>query len=134
MIAESIALAKKQQETQGAELTSSELVLFEDAKAEHSTAVPVPVELAEQSAIEPVEQAELPVAVPEPEVEVAAVVPEPEVIFCFHFNSVNYVLSLANYQSFQAEVVTRDFGSGDQPSEASHHSYKYYCVLAFSQF
>ncbi|CAL9000949.1 unnamed protein product [Prunus brigantina] len=67
MLKKSIALAQKQQETQRAELTSSELALFEDAEAEHSIAV-----LAEQSVSEPVEQAELPVAAPEPEVEVAA--------------------------------------------------------------
>ncbi|CAL2228275.1 unnamed protein product [Prunus armeniaca] len=41
VIAESIALAQKQQETPMAELSSSELALFEDAEAEQSIAVPV---------------------------------------------------------------------------------------------
>ncbi|CAL8135424.1 unnamed protein product [Prunus armeniaca] len=58
VIAESIALAQKQQETPRAKLTSSELVLFEDAEEEHSTAV----------------LAELLVAAPESEIEVAAAV------------------------------------------------------------
>ncbi|CAL2238794.1 unnamed protein product [Prunus armeniaca] len=40
VIAESIALVKKQQETQSAELTSFELALFDDMEAEHSTAIP----------------------------------------------------------------------------------------------
>ncbi|CAL9006453.1 unnamed protein product [Prunus brigantina] len=53
VIAESIALAQKQQESSGAELTSSELALFEDAKPEHTTAVPASEEQAEQSALEP---------------------------------------------------------------------------------
>ncbi|CAL8169612.1 unnamed protein product [Prunus armeniaca] len=81
VIAKSIALVKKQQETQRAELTSSELALFEDAEVEHSTAVPVLAEQSEQSALEPVAQAELPVAAPEPEMEVEypIVVPDPEV-------------------------------------------------------
>ncbi|CAL2247418.1 unnamed protein product [Prunus armeniaca] len=58
VIAESIALAQKQQETPRAKLTSSELVLFEDAEEEHSTAV----------------LAELLVAAPESEIEVATAV------------------------------------------------------------
>ncbi|CAL9006237.1 unnamed protein product, partial [Prunus brigantina] len=62
VIAESIALAKQQQEAQRAEPTSSELALFDDVEAEHSTAV-LP------SASKPVEQAELPVAVPDPGAE-----------------------------------------------------------------
>lgn len=57
MIAKSIALAMKLQETQKAELTSPELALFKDAEAEHCTVVPVPVKQANQSASEPVEQA-----------------------------------------------------------------------------
>ncbi|CAL2238070.1 unnamed protein product [Prunus armeniaca] len=58
VIAESIALAQKEQEQQkdiGAGLTSSELALFEDPEAEHSTAVPAAGEQSEQSASEPVE-------------------------------------------------------------------------------
>lgn len=42
MIAESIELAKKQQEAQGGELTHSELALFDDVEAENSAAVPTP--------------------------------------------------------------------------------------------
>ncbi|CAL9004107.1 unnamed protein product [Prunus brigantina] len=53
-----------------------ELALFEDAEAEHSTAVPAAEEQVEQSASEPVEQAELPVAAPESVMEVAAAAPE----------------------------------------------------------
>ncbi|CAL8091253.1 unnamed protein product [Prunus armeniaca] len=58
VIAESIALAHKQQEQQediGAGLTSSELALFEDPEAEQSTAVPTAGEQSKQSASEPVE-------------------------------------------------------------------------------
>ncbi|CAL8119927.1 unnamed protein product [Prunus armeniaca] len=65
VIAESIDLAQKQQEQQEdirAGLTSSELALFEDPGAEHSTAVPAAEEQTEQSTSEPVEQAELPAA------------------------------------------------------------------------
>ncbi|BBH02619.1 hypothetical protein Prudu_013254 [Prunus dulcis] len=40
VIAESIALAQKQQKGPSAELTSSKLALFDDAGAEHSTAAP----------------------------------------------------------------------------------------------
>ncbi|CAL8084744.1 unnamed protein product [Prunus armeniaca] len=40
IIAESIELAKKQQENQRAEPTSSELALFDDVDAEHSVAIP----------------------------------------------------------------------------------------------
>ncbi|CAL2227577.1 unnamed protein product [Prunus armeniaca] len=74
VIAESIALAQRQQEVPRAELTSLELALFEDAKAEHSTAVPASEEQAEHSSSELVEQAELPVSVPKAGVEVAATV------------------------------------------------------------
>lgn len=81
MIAESIAFAHKQQETPRAELTSSELALFEDADAKHSTAFPVFEEQAEQSVSEPVEQTEQLVAVPETEVKVAAAVLDLMVIF-----------------------------------------------------
>ncbi|CAL9019156.1 unnamed protein product [Prunus brigantina] len=66
---------EEQHEMPGVELTSSELALFEDAEAEHSTSVQVPEDQEEQSASEPVEQAEFLVAVPECEVEVAAAVP-----------------------------------------------------------
>ena len=75
MIAESIAVAQKQQEIPRAELTSLELALFEDAEAEHSTTILAPEEQAKQSVSEPVDQAEQMVAVPEPEVKVAAAVP-----------------------------------------------------------
>ncbi|CAL8082561.1 unnamed protein product [Prunus armeniaca] len=67
-------LAQRQQEVPRAELTSLELALFEDAKAEHSTAIPASEEQAEHSSSELVEQAELPVAVPKAGVEVAATV------------------------------------------------------------
>ncbi|BBN67748.1 hypothetical protein Prudu_171S000200, partial [Prunus dulcis] len=60
---ESIALAQKQQKGPSAELTSSELALFEDAEAEHSTA----------SRGE--DQAELTVVVPEAEVGTTAAAP-----------------------------------------------------------
>ncbi|CAL9018579.1 unnamed protein product [Prunus brigantina] len=50
VIAESIALAQKQQEDTRAGLTSSELALFEDPEAEHSTVVPAAEEQAGQSA------------------------------------------------------------------------------------
>ena len=49
MIAESIGLAQKQQKIPRVQLTSSELALFEDAEAEHSTAVLAPEEQGEQS-------------------------------------------------------------------------------------
>ncbi|CAL2240402.1 unnamed protein product [Prunus armeniaca] len=65
VIAESIAFAHKQHEKHediGAGLTSSELALFEDPWAKHSTAVPAAEEQTEQSASEPVKQAELPAA------------------------------------------------------------------------
>lgn len=42
MIAESIALARNQQEAQRVEPTSSELALFDDVEAEHSVAAPEP--------------------------------------------------------------------------------------------
>ncbi|BBH02852.1 autoinhibited Ca2+-ATPase 11 [Prunus dulcis] len=64
VIAESIALAQKQQKGPSAELTSSELALFEDAEAEHSTAVPEAEDQMEPSASDPVDQAELTVVVP----------------------------------------------------------------------
>ena len=91
-------MAQKQQEIPKAELTSSELALFEDAEAEHSTAVLAPEEQAKQSVSEPVDQAEQMVAVPEPEVKVAAAVSDlmvnfiltlstcfPVVLFCLCF-------------------------------------------------
>ncbi|BBH05389.1 autoinhibited Ca2+-ATPase 11 [Prunus dulcis] len=59
VIAESIALAQKQQKGPGAELTSSELALFEDAEAEHSTAAPEAEDRVEPSVSDPVDQAEL---------------------------------------------------------------------------
>ncbi|CAL2257128.1 unnamed protein product [Prunus armeniaca] len=68
---------KKQQEDIRAGLTSSELALFEDPEAEHSTAVPAAEEQAGQSASEPVDQA---VVVPEAGVGVA--VSAPEVMKC----------------------------------------------------
>ncbi|BBH01894.1 autoinhibited Ca2+-ATPase 11 [Prunus dulcis] len=75
VIAESIALAQKQQKGPSAELTSSELALFEDAEAEHSTAVPEAEDQMEPSASDPVDQAELTVVVPEAEVGTTAAVP-----------------------------------------------------------
>ncbi|XP_034198185.1 uncharacterized protein LOC117613720, partial [Prunus dulcis] len=75
VIAESIALAQKQQKGPSAELTSSELALFEDAEAEHSTAVPEAEDRMEPSASDPVDQAELTVVVPEAEVGTTAAVP-----------------------------------------------------------
>ena len=74
MIAESIGLAQKQQKIPRVQLTSSELALFEDAEAEHSTAIQAPEEQVEQSVSEPVDQAKQMVVVPEPEVKVAAAV------------------------------------------------------------
>ncbi|CAL9012731.1 unnamed protein product, partial [Prunus brigantina] len=71
VIAESIALAQKQQEKTMVELTSSELALLEDPEAEHSTE-----EQVEQSVSEPVEQAELLALVPEAVVKTAAAAPE----------------------------------------------------------
>ncbi|CAL9000806.1 unnamed protein product [Prunus brigantina] len=73
VIAESIALAQKQQEDTRAGLTSSELALFEDPEGEHSTAVPSAEERAGQSASEPVDQT---VVVPEAGVEVDGSAPE----------------------------------------------------------
>ncbi|CAL8088857.1 unnamed protein product [Prunus armeniaca] len=73
VIAESIALAQKQQEDTRAGLTSSELTLFEHPEGEHSTAVPLAKEQAGQSASEHVEQA---VVIPEAGVEVDASAPE----------------------------------------------------------
>ncbi|CAL9001659.1 unnamed protein product [Prunus brigantina] len=55
VIAESIALAQKQQEETKAELTSSELALFENPEAEQSTTSPATEEQAEQPASELVE-------------------------------------------------------------------------------
>ncbi|CAL9016742.1 unnamed protein product [Prunus brigantina] len=52
VIAESIALAQKQQEETKAELTSSELALFENPEAEQSTTSPPIEEQAEQPASE----------------------------------------------------------------------------------
>ncbi|BBG93315.1 hypothetical protein Prudu_001289 [Prunus dulcis] len=75
VIAESIALAQKQQKGPGAELTSSELALFEDAEAEHSTAVPEAVDRVEPSISDPVDQVELTVVVPEAEVGTTAAAP-----------------------------------------------------------
>ncbi|VVA41671.1 PREDICTED: aminotransferase, partial [Prunus dulcis] len=75
VIAESIALAQKQQKGPGAELTSSELALFEDAEAEHSTAVPEAEDRVEPSISDPVDQAELTVVVPEAEVGTTAAAP-----------------------------------------------------------
>ncbi|CAL2265900.1 unnamed protein product [Prunus armeniaca] len=63
VIVESIALAQKQQEIPRAELTSSELALFEDVEAEHSTAVLASEKQAELFASELVERTELPVAI-----------------------------------------------------------------------
>ncbi|BBH05133.1 autoinhibited Ca2+-ATPase 11 [Prunus dulcis] len=59
----------------GAELTSSELALFEDAEAEHSTAAPEAEDQVERSVSDPVDQAELTVVVPEAEVGTTAAAP-----------------------------------------------------------
>ncbi|CAL9001804.1 unnamed protein product, partial [Prunus brigantina] len=75
VIAESIALAQEQQEKTRAELTSSELALFENPEAEQSTAAPATEEQAEHSASEPVEQAELPVLVSETVANMATAAP-----------------------------------------------------------
>ena len=75
MIAESIALAQKQQKGLGAELTSSEQALFEDAEAEHSTAAPEAEDRVEPSVSDPVDQAELTVVVPEAEIGTTAAAP-----------------------------------------------------------
>ncbi|CAL8152948.1 unnamed protein product [Prunus armeniaca] len=75
VIAESIALARKQQEDIGTGLTNSEVALFDDLKAEHSTAAPAAEDQAEQSGSEPGKQAEQVVPAPETVVEVAAAVP-----------------------------------------------------------
>ncbi|KAI5347477.1 hypothetical protein L3X38_015356 [Prunus dulcis] len=50
VIAESIELARRQQEAQRIEPTSSELPLFDEVEAEHSAAVPEPEEMPEESA------------------------------------------------------------------------------------
>ncbi|CAL9025006.1 unnamed protein product [Prunus brigantina] len=73
VIAESIALAQKQQEKTRAELTSSELALFENPEAEQSTAAPATEERADQFASEPVDQT---MVVPEAGVEVDGSAPE----------------------------------------------------------
>ncbi|VVA41883.1 PREDICTED: LOC109946669, partial [Prunus dulcis] len=65
----------KQQKGPSAELTSSELALFEDAEAEHSTAVPEAEDQMGPSASDPVDQAELTVVVPEAEVGTTAAAP-----------------------------------------------------------
>ncbi|BBH04063.1 hypothetical protein Prudu_015105 [Prunus dulcis] len=75
VIAESIALAQKQQKGLSAELTSSALALFEDAEAEHSTAAPEAEDQVEPSASDPVDQAEITVVVPEAEVGTTAAAP-----------------------------------------------------------
>ncbi|CAL2259905.1 unnamed protein product [Prunus armeniaca] len=73
VIAESIALAQKQQEDTRAWLTSLGLALFEDPEVEHSIAVPAAEEQIGQSVSEPVDQA---VGVPEAGAEVDAFAPE----------------------------------------------------------
>ncbi|CAL2230240.1 unnamed protein product [Prunus armeniaca] len=73
VIAESIALAQKQQEDARARLTSSELALFEDPEAEHSSVVLAAEEQARQSVLEPVDQA---MVVPEAGAKVDASAPE----------------------------------------------------------
>ncbi|BBH05113.1 autoinhibited Ca2+-ATPase 11 [Prunus dulcis] len=75
VIAESIALAQKQQKGPGAELTSSELAFFEDAEAEQSTAAPEAEVRVEPSISDPVDQVELTVVVPEAEVGTTAAAP-----------------------------------------------------------
>ena len=92
MIAESIALAQKQQKGPGAELTSSELALFEDAEAEHSTAAPEAEDRVEPSVSDPVDQAELTVVVPDAEVGTTAAAPLVVVILLL--NLFIFVLSI----------------------------------------
>ena len=95
MIAESIALAQKQQKGLSAELTSSALALFEDAEAEHSTAAPEAEDQVEPSASDPVDQAEITVVVPEAEVGTTAAAPAIVVIFllnCSCFPAILLVL------------------------------------------
>ncbi|CAL8123394.1 unnamed protein product [Prunus armeniaca] len=75
VIAESIALARKQQEDIGAGLTNSEVALFDDPEAEHSTAAPAAEDQVEQSGSEPGDQAEQVVPAPEIVAGVAAAVP-----------------------------------------------------------
>ncbi|XP_016650444.1 PREDICTED: uncharacterized protein LOC103335343 [Prunus mume] len=75
VIAESIALARKQQEDIRAGLTNLEVALFDDPEAEHSTAAPTAEEQAEQIGSEPGEQSEQVVPAPETIAEVAAAVP-----------------------------------------------------------
>ncbi|CAL2267318.1 unnamed protein product [Prunus armeniaca] len=75
VIAESIALARKQQEDIGAGLTNSEVALFDDPEAEHSTAAPAAEDQVEQSGSEPGDQAEQVVPTPEIVAGVAAAVP-----------------------------------------------------------
>ena len=94
MIAESIALAQKQQKGPSAELTSSELALFEDAEAEHSIAAPEAEDQVEPSASDPVDQAELTVVVPEVEVETTAAAPVVVVIFLLDYSCFPAVLSV----------------------------------------
>ena len=107
MIAESIALAQKQQKGPSAELTSSELALFEDAEAEHSTAVPEAEDRMEPSASDSVDQAELTVVVPEAEMGTTAAVPVVVVIFLnlFMFSCCFVCSAFSNSCSlFQVEV------------------------------
>ncbi|CAL2271624.1 unnamed protein product [Prunus armeniaca] len=59
----------------GTGLTNSEVALFDDPEAEHSTAAPAAEDQAEQSGSEPGEQAEQVVPAPETVVEMAAAVP-----------------------------------------------------------
>ncbi|CAL2237641.1 unnamed protein product [Prunus armeniaca] len=75
VIAESIALARKQQEDIGAGLTNSEVALFDDPEAEHSTAAPAAEDQVEQSGSEPGDQAGQVVPAPETVAGVAAAVP-----------------------------------------------------------
>ncbi|CAL2270311.1 unnamed protein product [Prunus armeniaca] len=75
VIAESIALARKQQEDIGAGLTNSEVALFDDPEAEHSTAAPAAEDQVEQSGSEPGDQAEQVVPAPEIVAGMAAAVP-----------------------------------------------------------
>ena len=100
MIAEGIALAQKQQKGPSAELTSSELALFEDAEAEHSTAAPEAEDQVEPSASDPMDQAELTVVVPEAEVGTTAAVPVVVVIFLLNCSCFPAVLSVLPFLTF----------------------------------
>ncbi|CAL2239240.1 unnamed protein product [Prunus armeniaca] len=88
-------------------MTSSELALFVDAEAEHSTAVLVSEEQSKQSVLEHRENAELPVATPEAGVEVVAVVPD--LVMPIHsFPSSSTTASFADPELAEFEAMDLD--------------------------